>query len=263
MTEGEWMSTAGPWEMLEFLRGKESPRRFRLLACALVRSVPLHRDGRSIWELVPAFEWFRDPIPGGRLMTCHELVEIAEREADGEASAGDWAAAKTFARAVLIRAEADASEHDPALGTGIHYRGSALRLAAAEALVHITEEDPDRLCLGMLDYQSLNEPSDRRSRDVLHPDMATPTRGLIREVFGDHPRPRDPEPARLPPEVTRLAGLIYAEQAFDRMPELGAALAAAGCHRADILSHCRSRAGHVRGCWALDDLRESGLPSRR
>ena len=60
MTESEWLSCTDPAPMLEFLRdsGRAIDRKLRLLACAIVRSVPFHRDGRKMWDLVPDYSWF-------------------------------------------------------------------------------------------------------------------------------------------------------------------------------------------------------------
>jgi hypothetical protein len=49
-----------------------------------------------------------------------------------------------------------------------------------------------------------------------------------------------------------LAGAIYQERAFDRLPVLADALEDAGCADADLLGHLRGPGPHVRGCWALD-----------
>jgi hypothetical protein len=55
--------------------------------------------------------------------------------------------------------------------------------------------------------------------------------------------------------VVRKSGIaesIYDHRAFERMPELADALAAAGCSNPEILSHCRGPGPHVRGCWVVD-----------
>src|SRR5262249_31505167 len=52
--------------------------------------------------------------------------------------------------------------------------------------------------------------------------------------------------------VVSLAGGIYDEKAFDRMPILADALQDAGCDNSDILNRCRGDGLHVRGCWVVD-----------
>jgi hypothetical protein len=54
--------------------------------------------------------------------------------------------------------------------------------------------------------------------------------------------------------VPRLAGDIYDQRRFDRLPELADTLQAAGCAEARLLGHCREGKHHVRGCWTLDLL---------
>jgi hypothetical protein len=87
MTEAEWVSTAAPALMLEFL-GAKSARASRASSPAhwSAPARPTATVARS-WDLGPSVEWYRGPIPGGRTMTCHELIETAERQADGGASA--------------------------------------------------------------------------------------------------------------------------------------------------------------------------------
>ena len=54
--------------------------------------------------------------------------------------------------------------------------------------------------------------------------------------------------------IRKMAHVIYDARAFDRLPLLADALEDAGCTDADILSHCRTPAEHVRGCWVVDLL---------
>jgi hypothetical protein len=46
----------------------------------------------------------------------------------------------------------------------------------------------------------------------------------------------------------------HADEAGDYrgLPLLADALEEAGCTDADLLAHCRSGGGHLRGCWAVD-----------
>ena len=45
---------------------------------------------------------------------------------------------------------------------------------------------------------------------------------------------------------------------FGGLPVLADALEEAGCTDADLLAHCRSGGGHLRGCWAVDLLLGQG-----
>lgn len=76
--------------MTEFLRGRVSVRKLRLLACGIVRTVPFHRDGRTIWNLLPDFEWFADPDGIDADLDARCLIEIAERRAEGQAGDREW-----------------------------------------------------------------------------------------------------------------------------------------------------------------------------
>jgi hypothetical protein len=76
---------------------------------------------------------------------------------------------------------------------------------------------------------------------------------LLRDIFRvPYPRPVTFDLAWKTTEVIALANTIYDKLAFDRMPILADALEEAGCHNAEILSHCREPADHVRGCWLID-----------
>jgi hypothetical protein len=55
---------------------------------------------------------------------------------------------------------------------------------------------------------------------------------------------------------TQLARTIYEERRFAELPLLADALEEAGCTDPLIVSHCRGRTEHVRGCWVLDLILE-------
>ena len=75
---------------------------------------------------------------------------------------------------------------------------------------------------------------------------------LVRDVFGNPFRTVAWNPACRSPTVVGLAGAIYGDGAFDRLPILADALEDAGCGNLDVLSHCRADTPHARGCWVVD-----------
>jgi hypothetical protein len=76
--------------------------------------------------------------------------------------------------------------------------------------------------------------------------------GLVREILGDRYRPTDFAASWRTSDTAGLAGAIYDDRAFDRLPILADALLDAGCDDEVILTHCRSSGLHVRGCWVVD-----------
>jgi hypothetical protein len=82
---------------------------------------------------------------------------------------------------------------------------------------------------------------------------------LAREIFGNPLRPVRVDPAWLAwngRTVPQVAERIYRSGSFTDLPVLADALEEAGCDNAELLSHPREAREHVRGCWALDLLRE-------
>src|SRR5262249_49758118 len=80
---------------------------------------------------------------------------------------------------------------------------------------------------------------------------------ILREIFGNPFRPPAIDPAWLrwnDGTVPRLARVIYDERSFETLPVLADALEDAGCPDVALLQHCRSGAGHFRGCWAIDAI---------
>jgi hypothetical protein len=75
---------------------------------------------------------------------------------------------------------------------------------------------------------------------------------ILRDIFGNAFSPMNFDPSWRTDTAIGLAGAIYTERAFDRMPILADALEDAGCDNADVLTHCRGTSPHVRGCWVVD-----------
>jgi hypothetical protein len=75
---------------------------------------------------------------------------------------------------------------------------------------------------------------------------------VIRDIFGNPFRPVTTDSSWLTTTVVSLAGAIYHDRAWDRLPILADALEDAGGDNPDILAHCRGEGPHVRGCWVVD-----------
>ena len=229
VTEKEWLTETHPLSMLtwwEYLRGKPSARKRRLVACACCRLIwPLLVDAR-----------------------VHRAVEVAEAFADGLATADDMAEAGEAARAQsLAQGEilGKSRSHMPGRGA----LEDLWRAASAAA-------SASHLSLGMLGntcHYAAAEPNGRNTKD---PGQAN----VIRDVLGNPLRQAVLNSASLHRDdgmVQRIAQGIYDGRTFARMPILGDALSDAGCADEEVLSHCREPGEHVRGCWLLDLVLEN------
>lgn len=75
---------------------------------------------------------------------------------------------------------------------------------------------------------------------------------IFRDIVGSPFRPVTFDPRWRTSDTIGLAQAIYDDRAFERMPILADALMDAGCEDEQIISHCRSKGPHVRGCWVVD-----------
>jgi hypothetical protein len=245
MTEAEWSACTEPTSMLDFLEDKASERKLRLLACAIVRHVPITREGKTVWDLLPEYDWFASPR-----MNCHTVIETAERKADGLASVEEWEESLEHLSYVSLGTDPDFFADDPELRSLLWF-GYSVALAFGHTISYSTPRDRiflSRYMIGYLDYIK------KYSMSLLHPKFERRVCQLIRETIGNPFGAVSFAPAWFTPDVVAIARALYDERAFDRMPILAEALEVAGCDNADILFHCRLHTGHVRGCWVLDAL---------
>lgn len=147
-------------------------------------------------------------------------VDVAENLADGLAGPEEMRAARLACQGAGGRAAWYAAATNPAIAA----RNAARSAQAGAASVLLGSEADELLAQA----------------------------NLVREIFGDRFRRLSVDPSWLMPGVVKLAQAIYEDRAFDRMPELAAALEEAGCADEDILGHCRGPGPHVRGCWVVD-----------
>jgi hypothetical protein len=253
MDEAEWLACTDPEAMLRFLRGRASARKLRLFACACAGTVEhLMKHERS-----------------------RQALRVARRFADGQASEGELNAARKSAR--------DAEREDERLvpsPSASYIVNSAYRLGLVAAFEAARSAADAAWVPSRHDGVDFAVRSAGEARDALFYQKVSATGGsgetalfyayenerpaleqaqclLLRDIVGNPFRPVVLEPAWLGWEggtVVRLAQAIYEGKVFERLAYLGDALEEAGCANAEVLGHCRSEGGHVRGCWVVDAL---------
>jgi hypothetical protein len=232
MSESEWLACTRPFDMLSFLRGKFSDRKFRLFACAAYRRL--------------------EPLMRGSL--GRHAIEVSEAYVDGQVTFEVLTAART------------------AWGTGgillDHYLGrGAVDPDGWFAAVHASNDAVLAVCQLI---PSTHRPTFwgrikavwrlEFSFPFYPPALSSPQEeiaahvGMLRCLFGNPFRPITIDPSCLTSTVQQLAQAIYDDRAFDRLPILADALEDAGCDNTEILNHCRQPGVHVRGCWVIDLL---------
>ena len=246
MAETQWLTCPDPSPMLAFLGSRASERKLSLFTAACLRRLwPLLTDDRS-----------------------RAAVETMDRSADGLACRVERAAARRAAHAAGRRAAAAweaaratqrAKGEGRAWGPGWWEREEALQAAA--------ERESAAWLVWKLSGRELST-ADGAAHAAAFAAEAAARRGgeaaerqalaeLVREVFGPSIRSPVVEPSWLrwnDGTVPKLAKVVYADRAFNRLPLLADALEDAGCTYAGLLGHLRGPGPHVRGCWALDLL---------
>jgi hypothetical protein len=231
MTEADWQSCSEPQEMLGWLKGQSSNRKWRLFACAIARVV---------WtSLVP--------------YRVRRAVEVAERFADGQATERD-----------LRRAYSEACEstHSAVMRGSLRRVGHPLQVS--ERRLYFAAEAAHPGSPSLIRRQLPIE----ADGELIQADgeLKAVSPFLLRDVFG--PLPFRPVP--LPPSVrTWNSGTVVrlAQAAYDgrqlptgtleheRLMVLADALEEAGCRDQEVLAHLREPGGvHVRGCYVVDLL---------
>ena len=220
MTEAEWMTCTDTTPMLNFLKGKISDRKLRLFACACCRRVGhLLTDERS-----------------------QNAVELAERYADGEATAEELTTAYYQANVAF-----NANDPTDVSATRASHLASAIAYSAVLYGAGCTSLATDAVADTVADI-STNAVAYSVAKQG---ELAAQCNGLL-DLIGNPFRSVTIDPSWFTPTVLALANGIYQARAFDRMPILADALENAGCDNDDILAHCRQPIVHVRGCWVVD-----------
>jgi hypothetical protein len=200
-------------------------------------------------------------------------VEVAERFADGSASAAELSLAAVAAEEAAEEADERACERfggvipfgcDPHMDAAIAARNSAAAEMTAGAwgsgsspanYRYTTAVEVAAYTAGCAaEWETIT--TSAVQPDCYPEDLAQS--GLLRDIFGNPLRAHVLNPSSVSSAIVALSKHIYDEQAFDQMPKLADALQRAGCVNADVLEHCRGRAPHARGCWVLDLILRRG-----
>jgi hypothetical protein len=141
----------------------------------------------------------------------------------------------------------------------LHGEGEEADIELGYAMSHTGEEGKGRL-RALLDLWTWTDSPEwqKDGSEIFWQAERKEQAAHIRDLFGNLFHPVTLDPSWLTPKVIALAQQIYDERAFDRLPILVNALEEAGCHNADILSHCRQQGEHVRGCWVVDLVLRKG-----
>jgi len=232
MTEQEWLDCTDPKEMMEFLFGKTSDRKLRLLGAAFCRRT---------WRFLPAG-------------ACREAVGVAERYADGLANDRERQD---------VRKRAAHQPHSARLSvvnavSAVFYlndRTAGKRPSSVSSRGAIANAASQK-------YERNRKKSFPLYRAAFRAAERAEAR-LIRCVCGNPFRPvrLDPDLLARNGALATLAETVYAKRRLPggtldprRLSELADALEEAGCRDQAMLSHLRGPGPHVRGCWPVDLL---------
>jgi hypothetical protein len=252
LDENQTATTAAPAESrlrVSALRRIATDRKLLLLDCAVVRYAPFGPDGRTTWQLLPTFRWFKWIRQSTReSLNAHEAIEIVECCADGLASAQDIDDAQQYLRYTEYAAEADRFGYDKQ-----RLIGSELRYAVADWIQGLGNVGPE--LKNVLDYYIAAFTGQCYAwahYEPLHPEHRAVALAMIDDIFGNPIRPVELDPSWRTWTAVRLARTMYESRDFAAMPILADALEEAGCDNPDVLAHCRGPEPHVRGCWVVD-----------
>jgi hypothetical protein len=232
MIEVEWPVCEDAKEMHGCLRSqfktghrKRGRRKLRLFGCACAR---------RLWDAMIE--------PRSR-----RAVESAEQFADGEVDVNHLEAMREAARLALHDIEVSGWAVKTAGERERHQR----QVRAAMTAFMVVSSPPDSGAYADENMRRTLGEGDTTAHQIWRSELRELSR-LLRDIFGNPFRPVTVDPAWLTSTVVQLAGGIYADRAFDRLPIMADALQDAGCDEAEILGHCRGPGPHVRGCWVVD-----------
>jgi hypothetical protein len=224
MTEAEWLAETDPARLIQFVEGRLSPRKTRLLAAALCRVADRHRDTPELARALDEVEWFADGLAGAPELDrarqqCRVLAVQQRSQSD--------------------RLALEGGAEDSLSALARHELAWAVAYAAASA---VTLGD----VLMQLSGEFGRSPDGR---------FASACRDRVLDVAGNPFRPVTFSPDWRTSTALSLASQMYDTRDFGAMPILADALQDVGCTSDDVLNHLRDATlTHVRGCWVLDGV---------
>jgi hypothetical protein len=212
MTENEWLTSADPGSMLQFVRGKTTDRKLWLFVCACYR----HFFSPDFTKEFVQVEQ--------QMKAARRAMEAAENYADGALGVE---ALRQFVRPDALPAILEPSNfYHLVVDTDANALSAAQTAGEWGQLVCGHAEDAMWIQVWIL-------------RDL----VGNPFRPIHSipawRTWNDG-------------AICKIAQAIFEGRYFDRLPILADALEDAGCDNADILAHCRGPNEHVRGCWVVD-----------
>ncbi len=257
MNESEWLECTEPFAMLEFLKGNISDRKLRLFACACCRRIwNFIADERSKNAVIAAESFAENSITAlelnrTRTIAFEVLCSVSGLPIHREGrfyDASSAAAAAAYAVTNELNPVLPIQPDDYNTANAIELSANAfVANSFADFVKHDWSLQPNKEAYEFTDqHNSIWEEARIKELSALTP--------ILREIVGNLFRPVTLDPRWLTSTVVDLAKAIYDERAFDKMPILADALMDAGCDNEEIISHCRSEAAHVRGCWVVDLL---------
>jgi hypothetical protein len=218
MTEAEWLASAAPIGMLQFLADvydRLSPRKLRLFAAYCCRNV-LHPETEP---------------------EVRHAVEMLEQFAEGQITDVQfWAT------------------HAPVAKIWLFYFGTNMISSAAFHMTECAIRDPLTAAIHAAYYSG--EAAHLRCGTGNRETEKALQAAWVRDIFPSPYRRKfvDRDWFRWNDgTAASLARQMYEARDFFDMPILADALEDAGCGCADMIDHCRDRhTAHVRGCWVVD-----------
>lgn len=247
MTEEEWLTCPNPQEMLSHLEdeGVGRDRQLRLFMTACSRRTQ---------------KWFTHSCQ-------YEALEIIDSFADGHASrdelASSRAAVSRVAHELQVDMRNDSCEDDGHRGAAAFH--AAVAVAYTAQVVESTESTLTLFARSWDVCANATQAVHNAARIFDPPARLRLTQladqienriqaALLRCIFGNPFRPVVFADSWRTETAVALATGIYEDRAFDRLPILADALEEAGCDHSDVLTHCRGRGPHARGCWVVDGV---------